>query len=195
MGTFPHGIGYEEHMTVRLVALLVVVGAALTACSQTEAPPSTSTTRPATTTTAEPAPELVTWVDGLCQARRDSLWNPPPPVSATAVTANDRAAIITYLTQGRDLFTTLTGRFDVLADAPVDGGAEVAGHMRDTMSELAERFTGYVDAANTSPAFAASYRLGLADVASWSFGSPSIEGLADDEPLVAAAMERAQSCG
>jgi hypothetical protein len=181
-------------MTGRFAAV-VALGAALTACTGAPQPTSTtSTTTPATTTAAEPAAALVTWADGMCLARRDSLWNPPPPVPATAVAPGDRPAVLTYLTQGRDHFTAVTARFAALTGAPVDGGAEVAEHMRATIGGLAERFTGYVDSATTSPAFAASYRLGLTDVASWSFGRPSMEDLADEEPMVAAAMARAANC-
>lgn len=170
----------------------VVVGALVAGCASPAPAPSS----PTTSGTPTPSAELVGWVDGVCRARQDSSWNPPPPVHTTALTEADRAAVVAYLSGGRDHFTQVLASLDALGESPVEGGDEVVATMRTTLNELAGTLGEYARNAGLFPApdFGAPYRLGLGEIATWSFGSPSLDDLAVEDPVVAAAEEQAASC-
>jgi len=176
-----------------MVAL--VAGVLLAGCGSAEPAPMSPRPESSTTRSGPPA-ELVAWVDGVCQVERASLWNPPPPVDANAVTEADRPAVVAYLTAGRDHFTQLAAKLDALPAAPVDGGDEVVANMRSKVNALATQLGEYAQNASVFPprGVAAAYRLGLVDIAAWSYGDPSLADLEKKNPLVAEARERTQTC-
>lgn len=173
----------------------VMVGVLVGGCGSAEPVPALPPTE-ASTKRPGPSAELVAWVDGICQVEGESLWNPPPPVDTNAVTEADRAAVVTYLSAGRDHFAQLVAKLDALPVAPVEGGDDVVANMRSKANALATQLGEYAQNASLFPpnGIAAAYRLGLVDISTWTYGDPSLADLGKENPLVAEAQEQAQSC-